>query len=83
MESRINQRAAISRRSGDVEFCTFSNVSSNTEDVTLIFNHANSEVCPKVRVHSKCITGDLFASKRYGSSNQLKLLYKARYNVGK
>ncbi|WHN65912.1 GTP cyclohydrolase II RibA [Cysteiniphilum sp. QT6929] len=71
MESRIKQRVVIPTRYGDVEFCTFSNLSSNTEDFALIFNHADSEVCPKVRVHSECITGDLFASKKCDCGDQL------------
>ncbi len=40
MDKQIIQRVTIPTRYGDVEFCTFSNLSSNAEDFALIFNHA-------------------------------------------
>ncbi len=55
------------------KFYSFTGFSRNEEHVAIIFNQSSLTDCvPLVRVHSECITGDVFASKRCDCGNQLK-----------
>ncbi|WED20580.1 GTP cyclohydrolase II [Vibrio sp. JC009] len=56
----------------DAEILSFSGLKSDKEHVALIFKSADqSEKTPLVRMHSECLTGDVFHSSRCDCGEQL------------
>ena len=51
---------------------TFTGFPSHAEHFVLRFGEISSECAPLVRVHSECITGDLFRSQRCDCGSQLE-----------
>ncbi|BCH60799.1 GTP cyclohydrolase-2 [Agrobacterium vitis] len=52
-------------------FVTFSGLQDNLEHFAVVFKSSSDDYAPKVRIHSECITGDLFHSERCDCGNQL------------
>lgn len=57
---------------GECCFCTFNNLIDQNEHFALLFHLEKINVAPLVRIHSECITGDLFHSKRCDCGDQLQ-----------
>lgn len=56
----------------DAEILSFRGLTTDKEHVALIFNKADqSEQTPLVRMHSECLTGDVFHSSRCDCGEQL------------
>lgn len=53
------------------EFVSFSFESHSREDIALLFPGWNKTTAPLVRLHSECLTGDVFGSLRCDCNNQL------------
>ena len=53
----------------NVEFISFNDLSDDGEHIALRF--PSTEAAPVVRVHSECLTGDLFGSQRCDCGSQL------------
>ena len=54
------------------EIVSFSGLQDGQEHVALIFNQAESEQeIPLIRMHSECLTGDVFHSSRCDCGEQL------------
>lgn len=53
------------------EIVSFHGLSDNEEHIALIFNHADQQASPLVRMHSECLTGDVFNSSRCDCGDQL------------
>jgi len=54
------------------EFVSFTELKDDKEHIALVFNDAlNSTKIPLVRVHSECLTGDIFHSARCDCGKQL------------
>ncbi len=54
-----------------VTFVSFSGLSEEKEHIALVFGSPESQSSPLVRVHSECLTGDVFGSKRCDCGEQL------------
>ena len=55
-----------------VEFVTFDGMKEEPEHFAVLFNRVPSRGSTLVRIHSECITGDLFSSRRCDCGDQLK-----------
>ena len=83
IEASVRARIPIKMR-GDVaaEFVTFHGLADAQEHLAIVFPHTDE--IPLVRIHSECLTGDLFHSERCDCGRQLdetKLLLAARGGV--
>lgn len=58
-------------RSVFADFVSFHNLPDNKEHVALVFAGANDAAEPLVRLHSECLTGDVFASQKCDCGPQL------------
>lgn len=56
---------------GTPDFVTFNGFAANCEHFAICFTRKDPSVPPLVRVHSECITGDLFGSLRCDCGEQL------------
>lgn len=57
--------------SSNVEFITFHGLSDGKEHIALKFSHWDENSDPLVRIHSECMTGDVFHSLRCDCGEQL------------
>ena len=53
------------------EIVSFNGLSDNEEHIALIFKGADKQASPLVRMHSECLTGDVFNSSRCDCGDQL------------
>ncbi|MBS3799022.1 GTP cyclohydrolase II [Pseudoalteromonas sp. BDTF-M6] len=53
------------------EIVSFSGLKDGQEHVALIFNQADEQQTPLIRMHSECLTGDVFHSSRCDCGEQL------------
>lgn len=53
------------------EIVSFSGLTDNKEHIALIFGQADQQAAPLVRMHSECLTGDVFNSSRCDCGDQL------------
>ncbi|UJF19996.1 GTP cyclohydrolase II [Vibrio sp. SS-MA-C1-2] len=53
------------------EIASFHGLSSDKEHIAMVFKGADSEAAPLVRMHSECLTGDVFHSSRCDCGEQL------------
>jgi GTP cyclohydrolase II len=56
---------------GKAKFITFNGIDDNREHFALIFKSAHRLFSPLVRVHSECITGEVFGSEHCDCGDQL------------
>lgn len=81
--AKIRSRVQISTEHGPCVFVTYNFLDENNEHFAIIYNHADKQECPLVRVHSECITGDLFESRMCDCGDQLKeSIMKCKKNGG-
>ena len=66
----IRKKIEIETKYGNCNFVTFYGLDGQ-EHFAIIFKNANTQNCPLVRVHSECITGDVFGSLRCDCGDQL------------
>lgn len=67
---------------GIAKFVTFNGFVDEKEHFALIFMDANLSSLPLVRLHSECITGDVFNSEHCDCGNQLNEALKIFSEVG-
>ncbi|MHB1221035.1 MAG: GTP cyclohydrolase II [Gammaproteobacteria bacterium] len=58
----MRNKIKINTKYGPCSFVTFNDLEPEKEHFALIFKDADTHQTPLVRVHSECITGDLFGS---------------------
>jgi GTP cyclohydrolase II len=68
---KIRTKVRIPLASGDCHFYSFDGLCDHKEHVALSFKEINSEDKPLVRIHSECLTGDVFKSERCDCGDQL------------
>lgn len=68
---KIAEKIKIQIEYGDVEVYSFDGLSDNKEHIALAFGNWSDFKNPKVRVHSECLTGDVFGSHRCDCGPQL------------
>lgn len=61
---------------GDFQMIGFSNVVDHAEHVALVMGEPNADKPCLVRVHSECLTGDVFTSRRCDCGSQLHAAMK-------
>lgn len=64
-------RAKLPTQLGDFTIYGFQNPVTGEEAVALVFGRTNPEKTALVRIHSQCLTGDVFSSKRCDCGDQL------------
>jgi len=75
--SNIQVRARVALKVGkkssiDADIVSFQGFADHEQHVALVFNNAdNINDCPLVRIHSECLTGDVFHSSRCDCGEQL------------
>ena len=72
----VNVRARVPFKVGiksniPAELLSFTGLESGKEHVAVIFNNAENQKTPLVRIHSECLTGDVFHSSRCDCGEQL------------
>ncbi len=74
----VKVRARVSLNVGidsqiPAEILSFEHLKTKKEHVAIVFNRAdNNEIYPLVRLHSECLTGDVFHSSRCDCGEQLE-----------
>ena len=66
-------RATLPTCYGDFTVCGFRDLDSGEEAVALVAGAPTPDSIPIVRIHSQCLTGDVFASTRCDCRDQLHL----------
>lgn len=64
------------------DFVTFNELTDDKEHVALVFKQANEQQQPLVRIHSECLTGDIFHSARCDCGAQLQEAIDSMSQVG-
>jgi GTP cyclohydrolase II len=68
----VRQRVKIPLVLGEANFISFSGLSDAKEHFAIEFKRNDFNQAPLVRMHSECITGDLFGSKKCDCGPQLE-----------
>lgn len=73
-ETVVKREASVAMPTeyGDFQLIGYSNSLDTDEHVALVKGNPTSEEAPLVRVHSSCVTGDIFHSKRCDCGSQLQ-----------
>jgi GTP cyclohydrolase II len=72
MKVKVDEIVKIETAFGLAEVISFSGLEDGKEHVIFAFGDWRSAPVPKVRLHSECLTGDVFGSKRCDCGPQLK-----------
>jgi GTP cyclohydrolase II len=67
----VRQKVDVPLDVGTGTFVTFHNLLDKKEHVAIVFESKAPQIVPLVRVHSECLTGDVFASGRCDCGEQL------------
>ena len=69
---------------GDIaaEIVSFNELSDGKEHIALVFKQADQQSSPLVRMHSECLTGDVFNSSRCDCGDQLNETIKQMSQMG-
>jgi 3,4-dihydroxy 2-butanone 4-phosphate synthase / GTP cyclohydrolase II len=76
-------RVKLPNKNGDFDLIPFRQISNGLEHVALIKGEFNPDEPVLLRVHSSCVTGDIFGSKRCDCGQQLELALKKIEKEGK
>jgi GTP cyclohydrolase II len=68
----LRNKISIATQYGPCEFVSFHDLDEKNEHFAIIFNNAHQQDYPLVRIHSECITGDLFRSCHCDCGAQLQ-----------
>ena len=68
---KIRTKVRIPLASGECHFYSFDGLCDHKEHIALAFKEANFQDRPLVRIHSECLTGDVFKSERCDCGDQL------------
>lgn len=73
---KISQRAEVTIPLGDeavpARFVSFEGLCDGKEHIAILFGDPEKQDAPLVRIHSECLTGDVFGSQRCDCGEQLK-----------
>jgi GTP cyclohydrolase II len=72
MAAEIDSIVPIATNHGDAEIISFNGLSDNLDHIVLAFGHWKNHSYINVRIHSECLTGDVFSSKRCDCGPQLQ-----------
>jgi len=73
---KVAQRAEVTIPLGDksvpARFLSFEGLSDGKEHIAIVFGDGEEQAAPLVRLHSECLTGDVFGSQRCDCGKQLE-----------
>jgi GTP cyclohydrolase II len=69
---KIRQRVTIPLQMGQGEFFTFKGLRDSGEHIAIGFGDWEAQSTPLVRMHSECLTGDVFTSSKCDCGEQLQ-----------
>lgn len=72
-EPRLSARAKLPTRSGHLIVCAFEGLSDGEEHIAIVKGDVMGTDALPTRVHSQCVTGDVFGSLRCDCREQLEL----------
>lgn len=72
MEVKIDATVLIHTPYGPAEVISFTGFEDGKDHVVFAFGNWRTQIAPKVRMHSECLTGDVFGSLRCDCGSQLK-----------
>lgn len=72
----IKDQVRMPTEFGEAELFTFDGLSDSKEHVALVFGPLSPEKAPIVRIHSECLTGDVFGSRRCDCGPQIRTVLK-------
>lgn len=79
----IRTKTAIPLLKGEGEFISFNGLCDGKEHVAICFGDISKTEAPLVRLHSECLTGDIFGSARCDCGDQLQeAIHKAQEESG-
>lgn len=78
----IQDKILLPTNYGEMEVYTFSQLSEDKEHIALAVGPWKQQGAPLVRLHSECLTGDIFESLRCDCGSQLKLFLKLAAKQG-
>ena len=71
----VTQRASVTIPLGEAavstRFVSFDHLSDHKEHIAILYGEPESQDAPLVRLHSECLTGDIFGSQRCDCGEQL------------
>lgn len=80
--SRANVPIKVKEQIIDAEFITFDNIADGKEHVAICFEPCQKNRTPLVRIHSECLTGDIFSSQKCDCGKQLNQAIELFSNNG-
>ncbi|MBU2864485.1 GTP cyclohydrolase II [Reinekea forsetii] len=69
---RANVPIPLTDQAVETKFISFSGFSDNKEHIAVLFGQPTEQDAPLVRIHSECLTGDVFGSQRCDCGEQLE-----------
>lgn len=67
----VRQQVTIDTTFGPAQFVTFANLADDKEHIALVYGDLTQVQSPLMRIHSECLTGDVFSSARCDCGEQL------------
>lgn len=71
-KATVRNKVCIPIANGECFFYSFDNLVDKNEHIALVFKKANLQSSPLVRIHSECLTGDVFGSAKCDCGDQLQ-----------
>lgn len=68
---RANVPIPLTEKAIPTRFVSFSGLNDEKEHIAIIYGEPTEQDAPLVRIHSECLTGDVFASQRCDCGDQL------------
>lgn len=69
---RANVPIPLTEKAIPSRFVSFSGLSDDKEHIAIIYGEPQDQTAPLVRLHSECLTGDVFGSQRCDCGEQLQ-----------
>ena len=80
--ARIRQRVRVPIEDLEADFITFCGLADHYEHIALGLGNWENNPTPLVRIHSECLTGDVFGSGKCDCGEQLKESVREAHRVG-
>ena len=80
--TKLEARVEMPTKYGDFKMYGYTEKVSGKEHIALVLGNIEKEGSVLVRIHSECLTGDIFGSKRCDCGEQLELSIKNIVNEG-
>ena len=68
---RANVPVPLTEAAIQTRFVSFSGFNDDKEHIAIVYGQPNDQDAPLVRIHSECLTGDVFGSQRCDCGDQL------------